>query len=74
MEKDGTVSKLTDALVKLFQEAERPENAVMFIRKHLCLECQDESKVIELSKKLDKMTEEKKKLNRELSMTKSLMY
>lgn len=74
LEKDGTVGKLNDALVKLFQESERPENAIMFIRKHLCLECTDESRVMELSKKLEVMTEAKKKVDRELSMTKSLVY
>ncbi|CAO1377436.1 unnamed protein product [Diamesa hyperborea] len=73
LEKDGTVSKLNNALVKLFQESERPEDAIMFIRQHLCLECTTESKVMELSKKLDGMTEEKKKIDRELSMAKSLI-
>lgn len=75
MEKDGTVGKLTNALLKLFQESERrPNDAVMFIRKHLCSNCLDESRVIELSKKLEGMTQEKKNLDRQIMITKSSMY
>lgn len=71
METNGAIDKLTYALLKLFQEPERPEDSVKFIRKQLCLECPDEARIEELTKKMDEMDAEKKKLDRELMMAKS---
>ena len=74
MESNGAIDKLTHALLKLFQEPERPEDSVKFIRKQLCLDCPDDARIQELMKKLEEMDTEKKILDRELMMTKSLMY
>lgn len=70
METNGAIDKLTNALLKLFQEAERPEDSVKFIRKQLCLECPDEARIEELTRKMEEMDAEKKKLDRELMMAK----
>lgn len=71
LETTGATDKLTAALVKLFQEKERPVDAVTYIRKCLCEECPDAEKMKELQKEVETLVKDKKKMDLELQVAKS---
>lgn len=57
LETSGAIDKLTNALMKLYQEGEKPENSVVFIRKELGDDCPPN--------KIKLLEEEVKKLQKE---------
>lgn len=71
MEVTGVTEKLTNALMKLYQEEKKPDDPIAYIRKCLCVECPDENTVNEMKEKLDELVKEKKEVEIELSVATS---
>ncbi|XP_070500123.1 arginine kinase-like [Chironomus tepperi] len=42
LEATGAVDNLTKALIKLYEQKNKPQDAVKFLRREMCLECHDE--------------------------------
>lgn len=72
LEATGATEKLTTALMKLYQEPERPADAIGFIRKSLSDGVEEESEMVkEMKRKIDELTAEKQKADLELTMVQS---
>jgi arginine kinase len=64
LEGTGVTDKLTGALMKLYQEIEKPEDPIVFIRKQLGDDCPPE-KMSEMEEKIKKLEKEKKEMEME---------
>lgn len=64
LEGSGVTDKLTMALMKLYQEIEKPEEPVVFLRRQLGDDCPPE-KINELNEKIKQLEKEKKVLEME---------
>ncbi|CAH8501194.1 unnamed protein product [Dicrocoelium dendriticum] len=74
LEKSGVLDTLTRVLVGLYEEPEKPENALEFIRKHMRTDCPDTAEVeamrvelAELRKKVEMLEKENTELKRNAS-------
>jgi len=74
LEKAGVMDVLTKVLVGLYEEPEKPNNAVDFLRQHLGTSPPETAdvealklEVTELKQKLEKLTEENAELKQKLS-------
>ena len=73
LEKGGVLDALTNVLVGLYEEPEKPNNALDFLKQNLGLGPQTADvealklEVTELRQKLEQMTEENKELKQKLS-------
>lgn len=70
LEKAGALDNLTKTLVKLYEEKEKPADAVKFIRKNLCESCPDDDQFQEVTAELDRSKKIIFGLERELSRLK----
>lgn len=67
LESAGAIDNLTRALVKLYEQKNKPLDAVKFIRKEMCLTCHDEEQYELLSADLDEANKRICQLERELA-------
>lgn len=65
METSGATEKLTTALMKLYQEDERPQDAVAFIRKQLCGDLPDQEEIDAMREEIKTLKKEKEKIEEE---------
>lgn len=73
LEASGATEVLTTALMKLYQEEERPEDAIGFIRSQLGKDVADPKEVAALKAEIAKLLAEKEKTAMELNIAESLV-
>lgn len=66
LEESGVVNALTNALIKLYEEEDKPECAVKFVRQKMCEECPTEEQYNELKIQYDEASGNVNTLNRQL--------
>ena len=73
LEESGVVNALTQSLVKLYEEEDKPEQAVDYVRLHLCETCPTEEQYVELKSKFEETEAELKAAQREIVRLKGNM-
>lgn len=43
LERSGVIDSLSKALIKLYEESNKPEDAIRYVRKHMCETCVDDA-------------------------------
>jgi arginine kinase len=66
----GAIDNLTKALIKLYEQTNKPTDAVKFLRKHMCESCPDEEQFEALVADLEQANKKICELERELSRIK----
>lgn len=66
LESAGAIENLTKALIKLYEQQNKPTDAVKFIRKYLCESCPDDEQFDLLNATLDQANKKICKLERDL--------
>lgn len=66
----GVIDSLSKALIKLYEQSEKPEDAVKFLRDKMCEECPTEEEFTEVKSKYEEAMDQIEKLQRELSSLK----
>lgn len=61
------IDSLSKALIKLYEEGDKPEDAVQFLREHMCESCPSEGAVAELKGNYEKALARISALERELN-------
>lgn len=67
LENAGAIDNLTRALVKLYEQKNKPQDAVKFIRKEMCLTCHDEEQYELLAADLDEANRKICQMEREIA-------
>lgn len=62
----GVIDSLSKALIKLYEEGDKPEDAVQFLREHMCESCPSEGQVAEIKENYEKALVKISELEREL--------
>lgn len=70
LEGAGAIDNLTKALIKLYEQQNKPEDAVKFLRKNMCESCPDDEQFEIVSADLEKANKKICELERELSKMK----
>lgn len=70
LEGAGAIDNLTKALIKLYEQQNKPSDAVKFLRKNMCESCPDDEQFETLSADLEKANKKICELERELSKMK----
>lgn len=66
LENAGAIDNLTKALIKLYEQQDKPSDAVKFIRKNMCEKCPDDEQFEHLTANLDAANKKICQLEREL--------
>lgn len=66
----GVIDSLSKALIKLYEEGDKPEDAVQFLREHMCESCPTEGAVAEMKDNYEKALVKIGELERELNSVK----
>lgn len=66
----GVIDSLSKALIKLYEQSDKPEDAVKFLRDKMCEECPTDEQFEDLKSKYDAAMERIKKLQREVNSLK----
>ena len=67
LESTGATEKLTSAMIKLYQETERPEDAITYITKLLCESCPDTDATKELKEEIKELKLAKERVEIDLN-------
>lgn len=66
----GVIDSLSKALIKLYEEGDKPEDAVQFLRENMCETCPTDGEVSEMKDNYEKALTRISELERELSSVK----
>lgn len=70
LERAGVIDGLSKALIKLYEEPNKPNDAVRFVRQYMCESCPTDEEFETLKADLDEANNTIYKLERELSTVK----
>lgn len=72
LERNGVIDSLTKALIKLYEEKDKPEDAVRFVRQYMCEDCPTEKDFIALKSQLENAQNTIVALEKELETLKGM--
>lgn len=73
MERAGVIDALSKALIKLYEEQNKPDDAIRFVRKFMCESCPDDDQFDMMKADLDEANKTIARLEQELERLRSQM-
>lgn len=73
MERAGVIDALSKALIKLYEEQNKPEDAIRFVRKFMCESCPDDAQYDVMKNDLEEAKTHISKLEQELERLRGQM-
>lgn len=73
MERAGVIDALSKALIKLYEEQNKPDDAIRFVRKFMCESCPDDAQFDVMKNDLEQALKKISTLEQELERCKALM-
>lgn len=73
MERAGVIDALSKALIKLYEEQNKPDDAIRFVRKFMCESCPDDAQFDAMKNDLEQAFKKISTLEQELERCKALM-
>lgn len=73
LEQSGVIDALTKALIKLYDENDKPDDAIRYIRKYMCESCPDDTEVDKIKNDYEEAKKTIAKLEAELYKIKGNM-
>lgn len=73
MERAGVIDALSKALIKLYEEQNKPDDAIRFVRKFMCESCPDDAQFDAMKNDLEQALKKISTLEQELERCKALM-
>jgi len=74
LERAGVIDALSKALIKLYEEQNKPEDAIRFVRKFMCESCPDDAQYDVMKNDLDEAKTTISRLEQELERLRGQMY
>lgn len=73
LERAGVIDALSKALIKLYEEQNKPEDAIRFVRKFMCESCPDDAQYDVMKNDLEEAKTHITKLEQELERLRGQM-
>jgi len=73
LERAGVIDALSKALIKLYEEQNKPEDAIRFVRKFMCESCPDDAQYDVMKNDLDEAKTTISRLEQELERLRGQM-
>lgn len=73
LERAGVIDALSKALIKLYEEQNKPEDAIRFVRKFMCESCPDDAQYDVMKNDLDEAKTTIARLEQELERLRGQM-
>jgi len=73
LERAGVIDALSKALIKLYEEQNKPEDAIRFVRKFMCESCPDDAQYDVMKNDLEEAKTHISKLEQELERLRGQM-
>lgn len=73
LERAGVIDALSKALIKLYEEQNKPEDAIRFVRKFMCESCPDDAQYDIMKNDLEEARSKLSKMEQELERLRSQM-
>lgn len=73
LERAGVIDALSRALIKLYEEQNKPEDAIRFVRKFMCESCPDDAQYDIMKNDLEEARSKLSKMEQELERLRSQM-
>lgn len=74
LERAGVIDALSKALIKLYEEQNKPEDAIRFVRKFMCESCPDDAQYDIMKNDLEEAKTHIAKLEQELERLRGQMW
>lgn len=73
LERAGVIDALSKALIKLYEEQNKPDDAIRFVRKYMCETCPDDTQFDAMKNDLENALKKISALEQDLERCKALM-
>ena len=73
LERAGVIDALSKALIKLYEEQNKPDDAIRFVRKYMCETCPDDTQFDAMKNDLENALKKISTLEQDLERCKALM-
>lgn len=73
MERSGVIDALSKSLIKLYEESNKPDDAIRFVRKYMCESCVDDAQYEALKADYTESNKTIQKLEHQIDELKSKM-